>query len=94
MIFKPKKTDSLTKEMESIVTKMSQLEPNTDEYTAMAKNLATLYDAKSKVKDRKISWDPIVTGAFSLLGILIIVLHEDVNVITSKALGLVVKGRV
>jgi len=94
MIFKQKKTDSLTKEMESILTKMKQLEPNTEEYTAMAKNLATLYDAQSKVKDRKISWDTIATVTGSLLGIIIIVAYEDVNVITSKAMGFVLKGRV
>lgn len=85
---------NLKKEIDSVLERMSQLSPDSTEYTNMAKNLDTLYSAKSKEKDQKIKWDTIAVIAGNLLGIVIIVGYEKANVITSKALGFVIKGRV
>lgn len=88
-----KKKHSLKREIESVLKRMSELSPDSDEYAKMAKNLETLYSAASKSKD-KVSLDTIVTVAGSLLGIILIINHEQTGIITSKALGFIIKGRV
>lgn len=66
-----------------------------DEYTEMTENLERLYKAKASVNiQNQIPWKEIVVGGWGLVQILAIIRHEDVNVITSKAMGWVVKGRV
>jgi len=94
-IFKQsKQTISVQKEIETVLVHMKTLKPESQEYTATAKNLETLCSANSKVKDQKVSWDTIITVAGSLVGIAIIIGYEHTGVIMSKALGFVVKGRV
>lgn len=63
------------------------------EYSEMTENLDKLY--KSKVSTRKqIPWEAIVVGVVGLAEILVILKHEKIDIITSKALGFVLKGRV
>ena len=48
----------------------------------------------SEVKKREIPWREITVGVFTLVQIFMIIRHEDVNIITSKALNYVFKARV
>jgi len=89
-----KKTDKLTEVMDTLMDQMKLINPSCPRYTAMAKNLETLSNAQSKVKVPKVSLDTVLTVGGSILGIVIIVWHEKLNVIGSKALGFVIKGRV
>ena len=88
------KRTNLEKEIDSVLERMSSLDPDSKEYTDMMNNLGKLFDAKSKEKDRKISPDTIVIVACSLLEIVLMLNFEKTGVITSKALGFVIKGRV
>lgn len=88
------KRTNLEKEIDSVLEKMSSLDPDSKEYSDMMNNLGKLFDAKSKEKDRKISPDTIVIVACSLLEIVLMLNFEKTGVITSKALGFVIKGRV
>ena len=91
---KKDKRTNLEKEIDSVLEKMSSLDPDSKEYSDMMNNLGKLFDAKSKEKDRKISPDTIVIVACSLLEIVLMLNFEKTGVITSKALGFVIKGRV
>ena len=73
---------------------MSTYQPETEDYTAMAKNLETLYKAKSLEKSKSVSPDVKwqVVGAFAAT--LLVLYFEKANVITSKAFGSVFRGRV
>jgi hypothetical protein len=51
-------------------------------------------DIKAKKHKMPVSWETIAIIAGNLLGIALILNHERVNVVTSKALGFVMKGRV
>ena len=89
-IFKKK---PMQKEIESVLEKMATLSPDTEEYTVMARNLETLCSANSKNKSTMdLNTILVVTG--NLVGILMIIYHEQTGVVTSKALGFVLKGRV
>jgi hypothetical protein len=93
-IIKRKKTDKLTEVIEALMDEMGKVKANSQEYTAMAKNLETLCSAQGKIKTPKVSLDTIITVGGSILGIVIIVGYEKLNVVASKALGFVIKGRV
>lgn len=88
------KQTNLEKEIDSVINKMSEYKPNTDEYTAITDNLEKLYKAKSYERDRNISPDTIAIIAGNLLGILLILGYEKANIITTKALGFVLRGHV
>jgi len=89
-----KRTNNLKKEIESVLIYMRTLSPDSAEYTAAAKNLEILCNTQGKDKDRRISPDTIAVVAGNIVGIVIIVWYEQLNVISSKALSLIIKGRV
>lgn len=88
------KRTNLEKEIDRILAEAEFIKPNTQEYTEIAENLERLYKAKSYEKSRTVSPDTIAVIAGNLLGIALILGYEQSHVITSKALGFVLKGRV
>lgn len=88
------KRTNLEKEIDCLIQSMAKEAPDTDEYRKMAENLEILYKAKALEKDRSVSSDTLAVVAGNLAGILLILKYEELNVITSKALGFVLKGRV
>lgn len=74
---------------------MLSTSPDSKEYAAMADNLIKLYKLREHdtVKRYRPSPDVVLTVAANLIGIGLIIKHEDVNVITSKAMGFVQKLR-
>lgn len=91
---KKDKRTNLEKEIDRVIEQMSSTEPNTPEYKAISENLEKLYKAKAHERVRNVSPDTIAVIAGNLLGIGLILGYEKANVITSKALGFVIKGRV
>jgi hypothetical protein len=95
MLFtKFKKQTHLEKEIDAILDIMSKYPPDSEEYTAMATNLEKLFKAKTGDRTNFISKDTLIVVAGNLLGIALILGFEKVDVITSKAIGFVLRGRV
>lgn len=76
-----------------LMQQMASVQADSPEYTAMAKNFQTLMEAKSKDKARRVSSDAVLAAAANLAGILLILKHEQLNIITSKAMAFVPKFR-
>ena len=91
---KKDKRTNLEKEIDSILLKMSALDPASTEYSAMTANLERLLNAKSKEKDKCVSPDTLAIVAANLLGIGLILYKENIGPITTKALNFVIRGRV
>lgn len=64
---------------------------HTPEYAQIVNQLTSLNAIKSQQKTDRISKDTLVLVAGNLLGILLIVKHEELNVVTSKAMNFVGK---
>ncbi len=80
--------------IEELISAMAGYEPNSEEYTAMAANLKVLLEAKAvEPKPEKLSPNTIAVVAGNLAGILLILGFEKANVVTSKALNLLLKPR-
>lgn len=89
-----KKKSKLDEEIDTCLEEMSSVSTASKEYGKMVRNLKQLYRLKREEKGRKVSPDTKAVIAGNLLGILLILGYEKANVITSKALGFVLKGRV
>ena len=94
MLLFTKPKQGLAKEIEDTLTLMASIKDKTcDEYEQLLSTLKQLYDLNQKGKDH-ISKDSMLIVAGNLTGILLILCYEQKDVITSKALGFVMKGRV
>lgn len=91
-IFKKEKT-MLEKEIEAILLDMKDMDINSDEYEVALNHLSTLYEINLKEKKWNVSPDTMAVVVANLLGIILILKHEELNVITSKAMNFVIKGR-
>jgi hypothetical protein len=66
---------------------------DSEDYKKTLALIERLHDMLETEKPAYVSKDTIVNAATNLLGILLIIKHEHVNVITSKALGFVTRLR-
>lgn len=91
------RTESTTPGLDEIITALeSQLvatDPDAEEYAKMVTQLETLYKIKAQTKPPRVSADTLVIAGANLLGIILIVGHERAHVMTSKAVGFVLKAR-
>ena len=88
------KRTNLEKEIDSILLKMKTLDVSSEEYSAAADNLGVLIDAQSKEKEHRASPDTIAVILGGLLQVILMLNFEKTGVISSKALGFIMKRRV
>lgn len=88
------KRTNLEKEIDTLLDRMNKMDPTSDDYAKLVKHLDILAQAKAKEKSTCVSPDTIAIIVGNLVGILLIIGYEKANVISSKALGFVLRGRV
>ena len=80
-------------EVQHVLTKLSTLDPDSEEYGKAARNLQALYEARSKRPSKIIEADTIVLALTNILGIVLILNYEQIHVVSSKAISFIAKGR-
>lgn len=100
MIFTKKedKRTGLEKEIDRLSETLSYTDMDTDEYDDIVSKIERLTSIKEKLEkakcnDDKVSKDTLIVVAGNLLGIGLILGYERINIITSKALNFVIRGR-
>lgn len=98
MIFTKKdKRTNLEREIDVLVLKLAgTFDEHSKEYgdnLAILERLVSLNDKIQNQKKDTVSKDTLVVVAGNLLGIALILSYEKLNIITSKALSFVIKGR-
>lgn len=88
-----KETKSIDLATEELIEKLRSLDPTTEQYAAAVKNYEVLEKAKSHKKDMSISPDVALTVGGNLVGILAVLNFERLGVVTSKAIGMVLKAK-
>lgn len=88
-----KETKSIDLATEELIEKLRSLDPTTEQYSAAVKNFEVLEKAKSHKKDMSISPDVALTVGGNLVGILAVLNFERLGVVTSKAIGMVLKAK-
>lgn len=94
IITKIVKPNKLNEEIDSLFDELQYHEKNSPEYAQILNQIDKLEKMKAMRKDHHIRPDQMVGAGASLAGILLILKHEELNVLTSKALSFVIKGRV
>jgi len=89
MSFAPKKNTYIDTEISRLVLKMQDMEVDSDKYGAALERLSKLQKIRQEEKPDRASSDTMLSVAAHLVGIVLIIKHENVNVITSKALNFV-----
>lgn len=78
-------------EKERVLECMTAVDPNSETYTTMADNLIRLSQSENK---REIDPNTVLAVGANIAGILAVLSYEHLNVIVSKAFGLIVKTRI
>lgn len=86
---------AIWKAINQITDEMQSVTADSPEFAKMVDQLVTLYKAlpPTKEKEPKVKWDTLATVGGNLLGIAMILGFERAGVITSKALGFVMKAK-
>lgn len=92
-LFKTENNDPIDSVIADVRKKLEGFSPDSDEFAACIKQLDTLYKMRSYDKDNRVNVNTLIAAGANLLGIVAILSFERVNVITSKAIGFVVKSR-
>lgn len=87
-------TATLDEAIENVLSQIIMLDADSEEHQTMVKQLDVLYKAKASMKHTRVSADTLVLVGGNLLGIGLILGYEKANVITSKALGFVLKTKI
>lgn len=87
MFTKPKRNTYVDNEIARMVLVMQDHEVNSEEYANLLDRLAKLQKIREDEKMKLVNPDTALMASVNLLGIFMIIKHEHVNVITSKALA-------
>lgn len=93
-MFKPKPKSKLQIEIDKLVLALADHKPEEEKYGTIADRLSKLKKLESETREpsRQFpipSGDTVLLALTNLIGIYMIIRHENVNVITSKAVGFV-----
>lgn len=81
------------REIERVLRKLEGLQVESKEYAECMRTITELYKLKEidKPRSEQISKETWLMVAVNLMGILLVIRHEHVNIITSRAMGLIPK---
>jgi len=86
----PAKT-KLDKAIDVLLDRLAEDAYDSDAYAKMVDQLSKLYKLKEQDSRRRVSPDTLAMIAGNIVGIVLIIGHERANVITTKALGFVMR---
>jgi hypothetical protein len=79
------------KEVDRILGLMSEMDPSHDDYTRTAESLKTVCEARAKKPGFPVDPEVLITATVNLIGIMLILQHERLHVVTSRAISFVRK---
>lgn len=92
-MFRTKSPSQLETAIARAFAQLESHEVGSDEYSATLEHISKLHKMREDEKSHRVSADTAAVIGANLAGILLILRHEHVNVITSRAMNLVMKPR-
>jgi hypothetical protein len=83
----------LETEINAALTELENLEKTSEEYGTLVDRIAKLHKLKMEEHPKQINPDTVLVVAANLLGILWVTRYEREHVISTKALGFIMKPR-
>lgn len=87
------KPDALQIAIDEALAQLSGIEVDTNEYNDKMTTITELYKLKENNSPKRVSPDTVAIVVGNLVGIALILGYEQAHVVTSKALGFVMKPR-
>jgi hypothetical protein len=91
MFNRQQEKSKLDAEIDRALDALKTKNPGTEEYTGILNHVEKLH--KMQETPDRVSYDTMVGSAVHLVGLLLIIRHENVNVITSKAMNFIHKPK-
>jgi hypothetical protein len=92
-MFGKKENTPLENAIARVQSYLESQEIDSDDYAKALKHLSELHKMKEAEKPSRVSPDTMLTVGANLVGILLIIRHEHVNVISSKAMSTLMKPK-
>lgn len=89
MFTKEKDPTRLDEEINRVQVYLAGQKIDSEEYAAGMRHLMELHKIRENEKPEKVSPNEILRSATNLMGILLIIRYENVNVITSRAMSMI-----
>lgn len=86
--------NKLEEEIDRVTTLLGEEEIGSEDYEKKLNVLTKLWKIKAEDKPDRISKDTLMVVGSNILSIILILRHEHLNVITSKAMQMVPKARI
>lgn len=80
-------------ELDRALADLSKLPIESQQYETAVKNIQILCTARAQKANDVPSMDAILTVGANILGILMVLNYEKANIVTTKAIGFIMKGR-
>lgn len=93
-MFKRKNQSEMDLTIEKALSAMRKLDPSSEEYATIAKNVEVLMRAKANKPEPMISGDAVLAVIANLAGIGLVMNHERLNVISTKAFSFIPKLKI
>lgn len=92
-ILRPNSLQAMDEEIERLTRQLADLQPLSDDYSKILKLISELTEARSKKNERAVSTDVLLTIGANIVGMLLVLNYERLNVISTKALTMVWKSK-
>jgi hypothetical protein len=92
-LFRTRESTLLERILDRTLRNLDGHEIGSTEYQKTLEAAIKLHRMKEEEKTKSVSKDTLLVVAANLLGIILIIKHEDVNVISSRAMNLILKPR-
>jgi hypothetical protein len=79
--------------IDEALAQLSGIKIDTEEYAKMVDQIAKLTKLKEQTSNKRVSPDTLAIVAGNLAGIVMILAYERAHVVTSKAIGFVLKSK-
>lgn len=83
--------DGLQEVIDALIARIKDEKPDSENYTSMVTNLDKLIKLKEINNPKRVSKEAWLAAGVNLAGILLIIKHEQFNVIATKAIGFIAK---
>ena len=94
MFAKSSERIKLEDEIKEVLSILWEYDPASEEYAVVLDKLERLYGLKDEESKLLINLDNLIVVGGNLLGIILILNYEKLNIVTSKALSLIIRKRV
>lgn len=81
------------KQIRRVLHELETTDPNSEQYGTLVERLQKLQKMRAEDRPDRPSSDTLVLAGANLIGLVLIIRHEQFNVITTKALGFVTRVR-